>query len=572
METLLLRDVGLCLTVAAGLALLFSTFGQPILIAYLATGVLLGPNGLHLVRDHASIELISEIGLLLLMFILGQEINIARLARAGRVVAVSGVLQFLLCFACGWLLFGFVEIPGPGGRFDRAYLAYAFSLSSTMVVVKTLADRFDLDTLVSRITVGVLVIQDLWAISFLSLQPSFVDPRPMDLLWSFTKGVVLVCGVFGAAKFVLPIVFRRITNQPEMVLLAAMGWCFAVTGFSDVLGLSREMGALLAGIAIATFPFHVDVAAKISSLRDFFVTLFFVGLGLQMPIPSQELIQAALIVSVFLVLSRIVTVFPVLHAMKLGVRTALIPAINLGQLSEFAPVMLSLGVALGHVSRDTLSLALMVLVLTMALSSYTIVYAHEISGWLGGAARWMGFKDLSSVKDTGDIATSYRVMLLGFFRDASSLLYEWFENESPEFRKQVLVVDFNPIAHQRLKSASVACIYGDVGNADIFARYDLSATELVVCSIPDHVLRGTSNARLLRTLRARMPKVRLVMTAETLEQARELYELGADYVYLPRIIGARGLLSALELLLAGEEQRLKHAHIEELRVREEILP
>lgn len=572
METLLLRDVGLCLTVAAGLALLFSTFGQPILIAYLATGVLLGPNGLHLVRDHANIELISEIGLLLLMFILGQEINIARLARSGRVVVVSGVLQFLLCLAIGWLLFGIVEFPGLRGRFDRLYLAYAFSLSSTMVVVKTLADRFDLDTLVSRITVGVLVIQDLWAIGFLSVQPSLVNPHAMNLLWSFSKGVVLVCGVFGAAKFVLPSVFRRITNQPEMVLLAAMGWCFAVTGFSEVLGLSREMGALLAGIAIATFPFHVDVAAKISSLRDFFVTLFFVGLGLQMPIPSQEMIQAAIVISVFLVLSRIATVFPVLYAMKLGIRTALIPAINLGQLSEFAPVMLALGAGLGYVSHETLSLVIMVLVITMALSSYTIVYAHEISAWLGSGAKWLGFRDLSSPEDREAAVHSYRIVLLGFFRDASSLLHEWFEREPVEFRKQILVVNFNPIAHKRLRIADVACIYGDVGNLDILAHYDLSATELVVCSIPDHVLRGTSNARLLRTLRERMPKVRLVMTAETIEQAREIYELGADYVYLPRIIGARGLLSALELLLAGEEERLKSAHIKELKEREEILP
>ncbi len=577
METLFLRDVGICITVAAGLAVVSSFLGQPILIAYLAAGVILGPSGLHLINNDHNIKLISQIGLILLMFILGQEIHLSRLIRSGRSVLVAGITQFLLCFGVGWLLFWSLGFKQGHGHFDRFYLSYAFALSSTMVVIKILSDRFDIDTLVSRITIGILVIQDLWAIAFLSFQPNLLHPNALNILWSFTKGLVLVGTAFGTARFAMPPLFRRIHHQPEMVLMVAMGWCFAIVGLSHNLGLSKEMGALVAGVAVATFPFHIDVAAKISSLKDFFVTLFFVGLGLQIPIPTAENLKIAVIISVFIILSRLFSVFPVLYKIGFGVRGSFIPAINLSQISEFAPVMLALGVQYGHVSQESLSLILFVLVITIALSSYTIVKAHDLSQILGNVARWLNFKDSGALAGDGsrtDVRPTPKVIFLGFFRDASSLLYEWLASEPVEFREKILVLDYNPITQQKLKKLGIHSAYGDIGHPDVLFRnkaYDFSEVEVILCTIQDHTLKGTSNVRMLRWFRNKMPQVKIVMTAETFDQAKELYEHGADYVYLPRIIGARGILSAILALRTGDGERIKEAHLEELRERTEVL-
>jgi Kef-type K+ transport system membrane component KefB len=575
-ESFFLRDVGICICVSTALAVLAVFLGQPLVIAYLAAGILLGANGLDLIQNQESIAVISEIGLILLMFILGQEINLSRLARSGRVVLASGVVQVVGCFIFGWFLFGIVGLGFGGDQafpFDRLYLSAAFSLSSTMVVIKILSDRFDLDTLVSRITVGILVIQDLCVIGFLSLQPSLLNPAPADLLWSLTKGLILVGGVFGSARFMLPSIFRRIIHQPEMVLLVAMGWCFAVAGASERLGLSKEMGSLIAGISIATFPFHMDVAAKLSSLRDFFITLFFVALGLQIPIPTPKMMQLAVIVSLFLGVSRFVTISPVLYFLGMGIRGSLIPSINLAQLSEFAPVVLGLGVQLHHVHPSALTLVLLVLLITMVTSSYTIIHAHEISEIMGKVLRLFGLRDVGAIASEKKEKQKPEVVLLGFFRDGSSFLTEFVNNErQANVHRRLFVLDYNPVSHRKLQALGVPSVYGDVKSLEILFKLDLSELQAVLCTIPDSTLRGISNLQILTILRHKLPNAKLVLTADTFEQVRELYENGADYVYLPRLFGAKGLYAAYQAIRAGDVAKLRSAQEEELRARSEILP
>jgi Kef-type K+ transport system membrane component KefB len=161
------------------------------------------------------------------------------------------------------------------------YLAACMSLSSTLVVVKILNDKYELDTLTGRITLGVLVIQDLWAVAMLAIQPNILNPDLVPLLGSLWRGLVLVVGGFALSKYALPHLFRAVAKAPELVLVSALGWCFFMAGAASFIGLSKEMGALIAGVSLSAFPYNLDVMAKAVSLRDFFVTLFFVALGMQ---------------------------------------------------------------------------------------------------------------------------------------------------------------------------------------------------------------------------------------------------------------------------------------------------
>ena len=196
-----------------------------------------------------------------------------------------------------------------GGGFDALYLAIACALSSTVIIVKVLYEKRELDTLPGRITLGVLVLQDIFAILFLAVQPSLADLQVSVILISIARVVALVVTALALSRYVLPPLFHQIARRPELVLLGALAWCFLIGEIAELLHLSREMGSLVAGVSISTFPYALDVTAKVTTLRDFFITLFFVALGMTIPIPNLSVIGLALIIAAFTVVSRVVTTF-----------------------------------------------------------------------------------------------------------------------------------------------------------------------------------------------------------------------------------------------------------------------
>src|SRR5918996_2618249 len=379
-----LTALGVSIVAAAACARLARSLRQPLILGYILAGAALGPHvGLGLVADEASIELISEMGLIFLLFIIGLEINVPALAQAGRSIVVSGLLQFPACAVLAWWALG--GLIADGDRFDRLYLAVALSLSSTLIVVKLLFDKFEMGTLAGRITLGVLVFQDLWAIAFLALQPSLASLRPAALAGSLAAGVALVASAAVLSRFVLPRLFRAVARSTELLLVTAIAWCFLTSGIAGALGLSREMGALIAGMVIAAFPYGVEVITRLSGIRDFFVTLFFVALGLKVPAPTRPLLLLAALASAFVVVSRLVAMLPIFTALRLDTRTAGVVAINLAQISEFSLVIVALGVSLGHVSPSLVSLVLYTLLLTAVISTYAIRWNHRLATGLARA-------------------------------------------------------------------------------------------------------------------------------------------------------------------------------------------
>jgi len=544
----LLTAVSLSLIAAAVLALVARRLGQPLILGYVVAGALLGGHvGLGAVTDEEAIELIAEIGLILLLFIIGLEISIPRLMQAGRSIVVSGLLQFPVCAALAWIAFGGVA-ASTGGAFDRLYLAVAVSLSSTLIVVKLLSDKFEMGTFGGRVTLGILVFQDLWAIGFLALQPNLQDLRPALLLRSAAAGIGLVVVAVVLARFVLPRLFRAIAMSPELLLITAMAWCFLMSGAAGWSGLSREMGALVAGMAIAAFPYGTEVVARLSGVRDFFVTLFFVALGLKIPEPSGRLLLLAAAMAAFVVVSRFLAVFPIFAFLRLDSRTAGVVAINIAQISEFSLVIVTLGIGYGHVSTDVSSLVLYALLLTAVLSTYGILFNHTLATAIARGLAAVGlFADRAAggAEPGGEHEPEERdLFLLGVSREGLAFL-EHLERQHPAMKERIVAIDFNPETLERLRADGVEGHYGDISNAETLRHAGIANAAVVVSGISDWFLKGTDNVRLLRQARSLAPRALVVVTADTLDRARRLYAEGADYVLIPPALAAEHLYELL---------------------------
>ncbi|MCC6276731.1 MAG: cation:proton antiporter [Oligoflexia bacterium] len=576
MHDTLLFDLGKSIIGASALGYVAHLFRLPLILAYIGCGAILGPHlGFGFIKEAESIATLSEIGLVLLMFILGLEIDLRKLLQAGKAVLINGFTQFVGCLVLGFGFFYFVGINKTYGQYDLLYLSVACALSSTLICIKILSDRMDLDSLSSRITLGILVIQDLWAIGFLAVQPNLENMSAMSLVISAGKAGLLVAARWAMAKFVLPFIFGKIGKQPELMLISAMAWCTAVCGLADFLSLSHEMGALIAGVTIASFPYHVDVASKISSLRDFFITLFFVSLGLRIPFPSKEVLSLAGIISVFVLFSRIPTIFPILHSMKYGNRASLLPAVNLSQLSEFALVLAAIGVDLKHIHFDLLSALTLAMVFTALISSFAIPKGHEICQRVAPWLERLGFKDLvggGRKTEPTNGSSGYNVVLLGFHRVSSSLLHEMLNRYSKSAVEKILVVDFNPEAHHRLKDLGVNCKYGDIGNIDTLRNMHLESSKLLICTIPDSFLKGTSNLKLVKALKNLAPHARIIATAEGFSSAVELYDAGASYVFVPRLVSAHFLADVVERIQTEGARTLRESSLTYLKDRKEVIP
>lgn len=559
----LLVAIGVSIIAAAVFALLARGARQPLILGYILGGAVLGPHlGLGVVTDEASIELISEMGLLLLLFIIGLEISVPSLVQAGRTITVTGLLQFPICTALAWWLVGSWVAPHTGGAFDGLYLAVALSLSSTLIVVKLLSDKLEIGTFAGRVTLGILLFQDLWAIGFLALQPRLKSLEPAPLLSSLGAcvGLVATCGVL--SRLVLPPLFRSVARSHELLLISAIAWCFLVAGTAGSLGVSKQMGALIAGMVIAAFPYNTEVISRLGGVRDFFVTLFFVALGMKIPVPSRWMLVVGCAAALFVVLSRFASIFPLFALLRLDARAAGVVSINLGQVSEFSLVIVTLGVGYGHVSHDVALLVLYTLLLTSVLSTYTIMFNHGLATLLTrvlvglGIPAWLGHRRTPSpAAAPRPKAGASDIFFLGVSREGLAFLRH-LERERPAMKDRIVAVDFNPETLEQLRADGVECHYGDISNAETLRHAGIDRAGVVVSSISDWLLRGTDNLRLLRQVQSLAPTARIIVTADTLAIAEQLYTEGADYVLIPPVLAAGHLY---DLLLHGSAETLAAA-------------
>ncbi len=543
-DVTLLRDIALGIVFAALAAHVARVIRQPLILGYIAGGVLLSPRlGLGLVTSAESIELISEIGLILLLFIIGLEIDLRELRRVGRSMLGLGVGQFVINALLGLAFFGWLGYRPGGGNFDLLYLAIVTSLSSTLIVVKLLRDKFELKVLSGRLTLGVLVVQDIWAILFMAVQPSLADPGVLQIAREIAGGAVLVVAAFLLSRYVLGRLFEAAAPRPELVLISAVAWCFLVAGAAERLGLSREMGALIAGLSISSFPYGGDVISKATGVRDFFVTLFFVALGMKVPVPSADLLWQAGLILVFVLVSRFIAVVPTAYFLGSGLYAGAVTALNLSQISEFSLVILTLAAEYHHVSGSVEALVLTSMILTSLVSPYVIGANDRIARLLLRPFGRLGGVPAPEAGAAGE-GRAREIILLGHFRIAQAVL-DRVEEEAPELKARITVVDYDATRGRGVIARGFHWAYGDLANPDELEHLGLEDARIIVTTISDTFLKGISTRRLVASLRRLAPMAFIVMTGEEKTDAEELQQAGADYVLVPgEITGER----VLELL------------------------
>ena len=573
----LIRDITLCILFAWMLGLLAHFSRQPLILAYLIAGFCIGPFGTGWVHSQESIGVISELGLIFMLFMIGLEIDLKKIVRAGKVILFAAGGQLLGGCLLGVLFFAGIGLSLGGGHFDAVYLCVACALSSTVIIVKVLYEKRELDTLPGRITLGVLVLQDIFAILFLAVQPSLANLQASVILLSIGRVAVLVAAALLVSRYVLPRLFHQIARRPELILLGALAWCFLVAETAERLSLSREMGALIAGVSLSTFPYALDVTAKVTTLRDFFITLFFVALGMTIPVPGLSVIGLALMIAAFTVVSRLVTTFTPLYLMKQGLRASLLPALNLAQISEFSLVVIQTGVNDHHIAAQTANAVSFAFVVLAVLSTFAMSRSDEISRWAIGPLKRIGLRDLDHGNGHGEEGhegghgEARRIVILGFFRAASALLAE-IERQAPVLLEQITVVDFNPNVYQTLLSRGLHVIYGDISNVDTLLHAGIGKSEMIILSVPDSLLKGATNEKLVRHVRALNPTALIVATADLLADVGALYEAGASYVTVTRLSDAHELFTVIEAAQAGLLADKRAELDQRLGERREVLP
>lgn len=559
----LVHDIGISLLAAGTLGVLFTRLRIPSIAAFLLAGVLVGPVALKQVTDPANVDTIAQLGFILLLFLIGLEIDFKKILASGKPIIVTGLLQVPLTTLFG---FGAVKLLvwlGIGGSLladsphAALYIGVIVACSSTLLVVKLFQEHFELDTVPGRLSLGILIFQDIWVIIAILIQPNLQSPELGLIAMSFLGILLLSLLTVVTALSVVGRAFRWIAKTPEMTLLGALAWCFIVVfvgvnldnifmatyGRSYHMAVGPGMAALIAGASIANLPSSTEIITKVATVKDFFITLFFVALGISIPLPeSLDVLIIALAIAIIAIVARQLVFFPLIYFAGVDQRNAEVSSVRLAQISEFGLVLSFLGVQLGHLSPSLTSAVIFAFVITALATPLMYNRAYEFHKWVQPVLEKCGFKAPPELQL--EAGKQYKLALLGFHRDASSLLYNLTQSD-PELAHETLVVDFNVALHPAISQTGATVKYGDLANPETLHHLGLNRCQVIVCTIPDDLLRGIDNRSLVHVVREMAPQAVIIANAIVIDEVHAVYEAGADYVYLNRFEAAWTLQRAI---------------------------
>ncbi len=519
MNSLFLEIAAVMMT--AGLfSLIAYRLHQPLIIAYIATGIVVGPGMFDLAQSLDVFETMSSIGIAFLLFIVGLNLNWRSVKDVGRVAMIAGFAQVVVTSVIGTSIALWMNIPMGTSLF----LGVAFSFSSTIIIVKLLTDKEDLDRLYGRIAVGMLIVQDLIAMIILLVLAALQDGGDVRTILSVSlgKGIVAIFVLWVLAKLVVPKIFSYAARSQELLFLIALGWCFMIASALQYFGFGIEIGALLAGVSLAGTGFQHEIEAKIRSLRDFFLVIFFIVLGTHLTLGSVgDLLLPAIALSLYVLIGNPLIAQIIMRVMGYHPRTAFLAGTTVAQISEFSFIMLAAGIAGGYVVPEAMTLATIVGLVTIAGSSYLVAYNERIYEKI---ARFLPSKnqDHDRVVHAGT-----DVVMFGYDRMGKEILPA-IANMTDSYR----LVDFNPVVVEELLRDGEPVTYGDVGSEDVLLMTHVDKAKLVVSTIPDMGV----NDSLLDFLRHRHSKATIVVTVKSSADAKRCYDLGATFVIVPSIL------------------------------------
>jgi Kef-type K+ transport system membrane component KefB len=554
------------LSVIIGITLLISglmrLLKQPLIIGYILTGVIVSPHFLNIVQSADSIGTFAQIGIALLLFMVGLSLNPKIIKDVGKVSLITGVGQVIFTSVCGFLiskLFGFSTIVS-------LYIAFALAFSSTIIIMKLLSDKKDLETLYGRISIGFLIVQDLIVILILMIISSIQAGINFTVLafGTFFKGIGLLLLLFLLSKYILPGLTKIIAKSQEFLLLFSISWCFIIATLFDYFNFSIEAGALLAGITLSLSPYHYEISSKMKPLRDFFIVLFFILLGSQMVFTNMtQFILPIIIFSLFILIGNPLIVMILMGMLGYTKRNSFLAGLTVAQISEFSLILVALGVKVGHLTNEILSLVTVIGLITIAGSTYMILYANKIYPHISKYLKIFERKGKKVDEHKYHKDGFYPLILFGYNRIGYDILESF-----KKMKKKILIIDFDPEIITKLAKEGFDCKYGDANDSELLDEINFSKTKMVVSTIQDL----DTNLLLINKIKESNKKVIITVVSHQIDEAMELYDAGATYVLMPHFLGGHHASTMIQEYKLNINKFLKEkvAHLEHLKKRKEI--
>ncbi len=530
-------ELSIILVIATLISLIMRLLRQPFIVGYILTGILAGPYVLNILQSHGEMELFAKIGIAILLFILGLTLNPDIIKEVGKTSFIIGIGQITFTSLIGFLLVKFLGF----NLLSSLYIAVALTFSSTIIVLKLLNDRGDNDKLYGKISMGLLLVQDLVAvIIFLGITTigSVLNSGEATSFLIIAKDLFMVLFYGGFAtlilyfisKYFLPKLFNFVGGNQEILFIFSIAWGLGLASFFLYLGLSIEIGALIAGIMLAVSPFAYEIGAKMKPLRDFFIIIFFILLGSQVVLSSFSIILTpALILSLFVLIGNPLIVYMLLNLLKYPTRTAFMGGLLISQVSVFSLILVALGYSFGHISENIVSLVTLVTIITIVGSTYLVHYADFIYSKLYKFLKFIAIYKHTH-REPLNKDDSPEVIIFGYDRVGYS-----FVSVVKKMTDKYVVVDYNPKSISALKKDNIPHKYGDAEDLDFIQEIGFEHSKLVISTIPEYKI----NLLLVKYYRKNNVDGIIITIAHSIKDAEELYSFGASYVVMPHHLGAQ---------------------------------
>jgi Kef-type K+ transport system membrane component KefB len=552
----MMAEIGIILIFATILAFIVRAFKQPLIPAYILAGLILGPLGLGVIKDPEAIQVLSELGIAFLLFAVGLEINLKKLKDIGLAASLGGLIQVIAVYFVGF----FISTKLGFSNFESIILGIVLAFSSTVIVLKLLSDTEQLDTLHGRIVLGILLIQDLLIILVLSILATPDNFSPILIITSILRGAALFLAAFLAGKYLFPKMFSFAARAKELLFLASLMVLFLFAIFAHLLDFSVAIGAFVSGVALATLPYHYDIAGRIDPLKSFFATLFFASLGMQLTTIHPDYMIKILWLILTIVIIKPIIIYLIITLFGYEKRTSFFSGLSLGQVSEFSLILIVTPFIVGAISQEVFSTIILLTIITMILTSYMLEFQYQI---------YMLFLPLLKVIDKiipvkKKVILEYTpknkkidVVLVGKHRMGAILL-----NTLTKLRRKVMVVDNNPDIIKSLMEKKIPCIYGNMSNREVLDKIKTGKLKTIISTVPNM----HDNTYLIKYIKDKNKKIKVIVTANHVHQAHWLYAVGADYVILPHIISGEKVAAMLKRSSKSKKyfDNLKRDHIRSL--------
>jgi len=553
-------QLALVLVIATILGLISRSFKQPLILAYIFTGIIISVFGLFKEVNKSILDLLSNLGIAFLLFLVGIDLDTDDLKYVGRAAIFTGLGQIIFT-----ALTGFVLISALGfSTINALYMAFALTFSSTVIIIKLLSEKHDLQSLYGKVAIGYLLVQDFVAILALMILSGFGQgkiPSVTVLILIFIKGLFLVGFAYGMAKTVLKHVFRLASYSTELLFVSAIAWAFLLSALAELMGFSIAIGAFLAGVAIASSAYRIQISARVKPVRDFFIIIFFILLGASLSTGAAKvLVSHVVILSAFVLIGNPLIVFAIMLSLKFRNRTSFLTSVTVAQISEFSLILMSVGRMLGHVTGSAVSLVAAVGIITITVSAYLILYGGRIYRKLDKYLAKLFPQKAHDPYVTNREILKDHIILIGAEQMGWDIL-EFLKNKVSD-KQKIVVVDFNPEIIKTLTATGYTAVFGDVSDPEVLEELEFAHAKLVIITDPDVV----DNSVLIKFAKEKNYKGPIIAAAYWIHDAIRIYEVGADYVVVPETVGGEHISKILaeNWQDLGKIKKEKSKHFEDL--------